>query len=125
MVQMMGKESGTKSGSGRACSGYSGSMMEQNSLKRLPLRVALRPISPMVIRLIAVPDGIDLADFKDIFCAVLGWSGRMGHILRVHGQEFNSFRRKTRAHTLREFKLHRQEKFLYVCDTLHSVGVGC
>jgi hypothetical protein len=37
----------------------------------------------------------------------------------VHGQEFNSFRRKMRSKALHEFKLHRQEKFLYVCDTLH------
>ena len=37
----------------------------------------------------------------------------------VHGQEINSFRRKTRSKALHEFKLHRQEKFLYVCDTLH------
>jgi hypothetical protein len=29
------------------------------------------------------------------------------------------FRRKTRSKVLHEFKLHRQEKFLYVCDTLH------
>ena len=33
--------------------------------------------------------------------------------------EINSFRRKTRSKALHEFKLHRQEKFLYVCDTLH------
>jgi hypothetical protein len=37
----------------------------------------------------------------------------------VHGQEINSFRRKTRSKELHEFKLHRQEKFLYICDTLH------
>ena len=36
----------------------------------------------------------------------------------MHGQEFNSFR-KMRSKALHEFKLHRQEKFLYVCDTLH------
>ena len=35
----------------------------------------------------------------------------------MHGQEINSFRRKTRSKALHEFKLHRQEKFLYVCDT--------
>jgi hypothetical protein len=35
----------------------------------------------------------------------------------VHGQEFNSFR-KMRSKALHEFKLHRQEKFLYICDTL-------
>jgi len=42
-----------------------------------------------------------------------------GALIRIHGQEFNSFRRKTRSKTLREFKLRRQEKFLYICDTLH------
>ena len=40
-------------------------------------------------------------------------------LINVHGQEFNSFRRKTRSKALHEFKLHRREKFLYVCDTLH------
>jgi hypothetical protein len=73
----------------------------------------------MVIRLISVSDRIDLVDFERHLSAVLGWSDQMGYILRAHGQEFNSFRRKTRAHALHEFKLHRQEKFLYVSDTLH------
>jgi hypothetical protein len=44
---------------------------------------------------------------------------RLRGILRIHGQEVNSFRRKTRSKALDEFKLHRQEKFLYICDTLH------
>jgi hypothetical protein len=29
------------------------------------------------------------------------------------------FRRKTQSKALHELKLHRQEKFLYICDTLH------
>jgi hypothetical protein len=41
------------------------------------------------------------------------------NLVRVHGQEFNGFRRKTRSKALYELKLHRQEKFLYVCDTPH------
>ena len=73
----------------------------------------------MVIRLISVSDQTQLPDFHDVFRAVLGWSGDLGYIIRVHGQEFNSFRRKTRSKALFEFQLHRQEKFLYVCDTLH------
>jgi hypothetical protein len=60
-----------------------------------------------------------MPDFHDIFRAVLGWDGDLGYIMRIHGQEFNSFRRKTRSKALHEFKLHRQEKFLYICDTLH------
>jgi len=93
-------------------------MMEAPSSKRLVLRASLLHVSPMVIRVISVHDGMNLPDFNDVFCAMLGWSGDMGYILRIHGQEFNSFRRKTRSKAFHEFKLHRQEKFFYVADTL-------
>src|SRR5208282_3317248 len=87
--------------------------------KRLILRAVLRQVSPMVIRLVAVSDHMPLLEFHDVFRTILGWNGELGYIIRVHGQEFNSFRRKTRSKALHEFKLHRQERFLYVCDTLH------
>jgi hypothetical protein len=45
----------------------------------------------MVIRLISVSDQMQLPDFHEVFRAVLGWSGDLGYIIRVHGQEFNSF----------------------------------
>lgn len=73
----------------------------------------------MIIRVVSVSDRMELAEIHDIFRTILGWSGDLGYIIRVHGQEFNSFRRKTRSKALHELKLHRQEKFLYVCDTLH------
>jgi hypothetical protein len=73
----------------------------------------------MVIRLVSVSDHLPIDEFHDVFRAILGWTGDLGYIIGVHGQEFNSFRRKTRSKTLYEFKLHRQEKFLYICDTLH------
>ncbi len=73
----------------------------------------------MVIRLLSVPDHMDLPEFHRVIRAVLGWDSDLGYIVRVHGQEFNSFRRKTRSKALHELKLHRQEKFLYICDTLH------
>ena len=94
-------------------------MADTVSFKRLILRAVLHQVSPMVIRLISVSDQLQLADFHDIFRAILGWEGDLGYITRIHGQEFNSFRRKTRSKALHEFKLHRQEKFLYICDTLH------
>ena len=94
-------------------------MADTVSSKRLILRAVLRQVSPMVIRLISVSDQLELPAFHDIFRAILGWTGDLGYIIRIHGQEFNSFRRKTRSKALHEFKLHRQEKFLYVCDTLH------
>jgi Plasmid pRiA4b ORF-3-like protein len=73
----------------------------------------------MVIRLISVSDQMPLHEFHDVFRTILGWKGDLGYIIRVHGQEINSFRRKTRSKALHEFKLRRQEKFLYVCDILH------
>ncbi len=87
--------------------------------KTLLMRAVLKQVSPMVIRLISVSDHMQLPQFHDVVLAILGWHGDLGYILRVHGEEFNSFRRKTRSKALHEFKLHRQEKFLYVCDTLH------
>jgi len=94
-------------------------MLETNFFKRLILRAVLRQVSPMVIRLVSVSDQMQLPDFHDVFRAILGWRGDLGFIIRVHGQEFNSFRHKTHSKALHELKLHRQEKFLYICDTLH------
>ena len=72
----------------------------------------------MVIPLVSVSDRTDLHGLHDVFHAILGWSGDLGYLVRVHGQEFNSFRRSTRSKALRHFQLHRQEKFLYVCDVM-------
>ena len=72
----------------------------------------------MVIRLVAVPDSLDLTDFDDIFHAMLGWDSGIGFAFQIQGQEFNSFRRKTRSKKLRDFRLHRQEKFLYTLGAL-------
>jgi Plasmid pRiA4b ORF-3-like protein len=94
-------------------------MNETTSFKRLVLRAVLRQVSPMVIRLVAISDQVDLPQFHDIFRAILGWNSDVGYLIRVHGQEFNSFHRKTRCKALHEFKLNRREEFLYVCDTLH------
>jgi hypothetical protein len=94
-------------------------MVETSSFKRLILRAVLRQVSPMVIRLVLVSDRMQLPDFHDLFRRHFGLARGSGFIIRVHGQEFNSFRRKTQSKALHELKLHRQEKFLYICDTLH------
>src|SRR6266403_4077771 len=85
-------------------------MVKTPSFKRLILRAVLRQVSPMVIRLVSVSDQMPLHEFHDVFRTILGWNGDVGYIVRVHGQEINSFRRKTRSKALHEFKLHRQEK---------------
>jgi hypothetical protein len=61
-------------------------------------------VSPTVIRVLAVPDSLDLFEFDEVCRAELGWDN-IGFLFRVHGQEFNSFRRATRSRTLREFQL--------------------
>jgi hypothetical protein len=72
----------------------------------------------MVARLISVTDDTELTDLHEVFRHVLGWSGDLGYSFRIHGQEFNSFRRRSRSRPLRDFRFHRQEKFLYVYDFL-------
>ena len=59
-------------------------MIDQTSFNRLILRVVLRHVSSMVIRQVAVPDQMNLPEFNDIFCAILGWGGNLGYIFRVH-----------------------------------------
>jgi hypothetical protein len=70
--------------------------------KRLILRAVLHQVGPMVSRLISVADRLQLREFHDIFRAILGWDGDLGYIIRIHGQEFNSFRRKTRSKALHD-----------------------
>jgi len=72
----------------------------------------------MVIRLVAVPDSLDLPDFDDIFHAVLGWDSGIGFAFQIQGREFNSFQRKIRSKKFHDFRLHRQEKFLYTLGAL-------
>jgi hypothetical protein len=49
--------------------------------------------------------------------AILGWDG-LGFIFCVHGQEFNSFRRRSQSKTLRDFQFRPQEKFLHTCGAI-------
>jgi hypothetical protein len=92
--------------------------MPGRPFKRLILRAVLRDVYPMVIRLVAVPDSLDLIDFDDLFHALLGWDAGIGFAFQIQGQEFNSFRRDTRTKKLRDFRLHRQEMFLYTLGVL-------
>ena len=98
-------------------------MAHSTPFKRLILRLVLRNVSPMVIRLVSVSDHMELTEFHEVFSAILSWSGNLDYIFPSHGQEFNSFQRVTRSKTLQDFQLHRQEKFLYVCDALDNVRV--
>src|SRR5664279_5631018 len=85
--------------------------------KRLIFRAVLRNVRPMVIRILAVPDPLLLHAFDAVFRALHDWDN-IGFLFRVHGQEFNSFRRATRSRALREFQLRPSETFLYTCGAV-------
>src|SRR5260370_33657642 len=92
--------------------------MPATPFKRVILRAVLRDVYPMVVRLVAVPDSLDLTDFDDIFHAMLGWDSGIGFAFQVEGQEFNRFRRKTRSKKFHDFRLHRQAKRLHTLGAL-------
>jgi len=86
--------------------------------KRLILRAVLNDVSPIVARVFSIPDDVEITELHDVFLSMLGWQHDFGFIVRVHGQEFNSYQRRSRGKRLRDFQLRRQEKFLYICNTL-------
>jgi hypothetical protein len=92
-------------------------MKIQSLFKRLILRAVLRNVSPMVIRVLAVLDYLDLASFDEVFCTLLGWDDLVGFSFHIHGQELTSFLRRSKVHrkTLRDFQLRPRETFLYTC----------
>ena len=89
-----------------------------NPVKRILLRCVLKDVSPIVARVISIPDSFELADLHDVFLTILDWDYDPEFIIGIHAQEFASFRRISRGICLRDFQLRRQEKFLYICDTL-------
>ncbi|MBM3740343.1 MAG: plasmid pRiA4b ORF-3 family protein [Acidobacteria bacterium] len=78
--------------------------MPATLFKRLILRLVLRDVYPMVVRLIAVPDRLELSDFDEILHAVLGWDGGIGFAIQIQGQVYDSFQRKTRSTKLSGFR---------------------
>jgi hypothetical protein len=89
-----------------------------NPINRILLRGVLHDVSPIIARVISVPDDLDIRDLHNVFLAMLNWDYDPDFIIRIHTQEFASVRRSSRGKRLRDFQLRRQEKFLYICDTL-------
>src|SRR3954465_6889898 len=98
-------------------------MAESTSSKRLTLRAVLRDVNPMVIRILEISDQLRLAEFHDIFRSILGWNGDLGYIIRIHGQEFNSFRgtRDRKPYTSSSFTAKRSS---YTSATRCTCGSG-
>ncbi len=75
-------------------------------------------MNPIVARVFAISDDVEITELHDVFLSMLGWQHELGFIIRVYGQEFNSYQRRFRDKRLRDFQLRRQEKLLYICNTL-------
>jgi hypothetical protein len=59
-------------------------MTSRVPFKRLILRAVLRNVSPMVIRVMAMPDSMGLPEFDEVFRRVLDWDGLgFSSVLRV------------------------------------------
>jgi hypothetical protein len=85
--------------------------MPVKPFQRLILRAVPRDVYPMLIRLVAVPDSLDLTDFDDIFHAVLGWDFGIGYVFQIHGQELTVSGARPGAKKLREFRFHPGRSF--------------
>ena len=94
-------------------------MADTTPFKRLILRAVLRHVSPMVIRLISVSDHLPIDEFHDVFRAILGWTGDLGYIIRVHGQEFTASGGSRDPKHCTSLNDIARRKFLYICDTRH------
>jgi hypothetical protein len=92
--------------------------MPATPFKRLILRAVLRDTYSMVIRLVAVPDSLDLTDFDDIFHAVLGWIPVSATHSRFKARSSIASSARADPKKLRDFRLHHQEKFLYILGAL-------
>jgi hypothetical protein len=47
----------------------------------------------MVVRVLSIPEDVEITDLHDVFLSMLGWQHDLGFIIRVHGHEVNSYQR--------------------------------
>src|SRR6266566_6275343 len=92
-------------------------MPKLTPLHRVTFRIVLLKVSPLVARLVSVPDDLSLEELHEILQLTLGWRCEPFYSFRIHGQEI-SRRCHLRTRLLREFQLRRREKFLYTYDFL-------
>ena len=80
------------------------------------LRVVLRGISPLIWRRLLVRSETTLTQLHTILQVVLAWSDEHLHSFHIHGRAYGSSGAPTREVRLRDFCLHRGERFRYVYD---------
>ena len=85
-------------------------MPQSASFQRFTFRVVLLKVSPLVVRLVSVPDDLFLDELHEVLQLTFGRESHLFYSFRIHGQEI-SRRRHLRSRRLHEFHLRRREKF--------------
>jgi hypothetical protein len=80
------------------------------------LRIVLRGISPLIWRRVRVRSDMTLAHLHALLQILFAWSDEHLHSFYIHGREYGSSGASTRGVRLRDFYLHRGERFRYVYD---------
>ena len=80
------------------------------------LRIVLRGISPLIWRRVLVHSDTTLAHLHTLLQILFAWSDEHLHSFHIHGREYGSSGAPTCGVRLRDFCLHRGERFRYVYD---------
>jgi hypothetical protein len=91
-------------------------MTSASPLNVYELRVVLRGINPLIWRQVLVHSDTTLAHLHAILQILFAWSDEHLHSFHIHGKEYGSNGAATRGVRLRDFRLHRGERFRYVYD---------
>jgi len=65
-------------------------MLTPSCCDRLTLRIVLLKVSPLVARLISVPDDLSLEELHNVVQLVFGWRGQAFYNFRIHGQAIST-----------------------------------
>jgi Plasmid pRiA4b ORF-3-like protein len=79
-----------------------------------PLRIVLRGVSPLIWRRMLVHGATTLAHLHTLLQILCAWSDEHLHRFHIHGREYGSSGAPTCGVRLRDFCLHRGERFRYV-----------
>jgi hypothetical protein len=80
------------------------------------LRIVLRGVSPLIWRRVLVQSDMTLAYLHTLLQILFAWSDEHLHSFCIHGREYGSDGAPTCYVQLRDFYLHRGERFRYVYD---------
>ncbi|HSF31793.1 MAG TPA: hypothetical protein VLK82_15120 [Candidatus Tectomicrobia bacterium] len=85
------------------------------------LRIVLRGMSPLIWRRVLVRSEMTLAHLYTLLQIVFAWSNEHLHSFHIHGRDYDSSGALTCRVQLRDFWLHRGERF-DTCTTLALIG---